>query len=332
MPKMLIAFMGLVEGEKSKGWGIRIRIGTISVRIPIRLSESRPNCAIVFDVDRLVMQNNATSGGQNNKKSMRSTNNSTRKLQNTIMATTIPIMCKAYVRALQRHSVMGESAKWPPRMEFEVGKIVLGVKNCEVNHWIGYSDFEGLDFALSLDGRWLDDETSQRPWPLNLPPLVSCCVTIGMMRLRGLSSSSSFELVSFLNNLSHILEPEVERKKDVDRVVIPEHLRDTSVSWNTVMSYFTNALSDIIRINRFAIVTHPNNCEKKEKLPPFLGVFLFRAIGFECKAPLLTKAQMFRLRTNGPIEICVHSFASHEQRKDIVAAESPIKKKEMIDL
>ena len=51
------------------------------------------------------MQNNASSGGVNSR---------TRKIfenTNTLMATMIPIMVKAYVRALQRNTVIGESAK-----------------------------------------------------------------------------------------------------------------------------------------------------------------------------------------------------------------------------
>ena len=304
-------------------------MGAISAHIPIHLSETRPNCAIVFDFDRFVMQNNASSGAVNskNKKDIQ------RKSQNTLMATMIPIMVKAYVRALQRNAVMGETAKWPPRMEFEVGKVLLGVKSCEENHWIGRADFEGLDLSLSLDGRWVDDSIGQRPWPMNLPPLVSCCVTTGMLKCRGLSSSSSFELMSFINTISRALgQPASEEKQQVDRVAMPAHLKDASVDWNTITSYFTNALSDMIRVNRFAIVTRPNNREKKEKLPPFLGVFLFRAIGFEMKAPLLTKAQMFRFRTNGPIEMCVHSFASHEEKKNLVAAGSPLKRKKKFEV
>ena len=63
-------------------------------------------------------------------------------------------------------------------MALENGFGSVGSSWCEKlrNHWIGRADFEGLDLSLSLDGRWVDDSIGQRPWPMNLPPLVSCCV------------------------------------------------------------------------------------------------------------------------------------------------------------
>ena len=73
--------------------------------------------------------------------------------------------------------------------------------------------------------------------------------------------------MSFINIISRALgQPASEEKQQVDRVEMPAHLKDASVDWNTITSYFTNALSDMIRVNRFAILTRPNNREKKEKL------------------------------------------------------------------
>jgi len=367
MPSIFVAFVGLVEND-SKGWGIRIRTGTISLRIPIHLSDSKPNCAIILDLDHLVMRNNTPIATQKGKSKLPST-------ENIILASTIPIMVRAYVRALQRNSVrspslslclfrkkqlsvsskqnktekhfrnttlqvLGENARWPPTMNLDVGKLFVGVQNCnDENNWIGRVDFDGLDVALSLDGRWLDDESGQRPWPMNLPPVLTCCVTTGMMRLRGLSSSSSFEMNAFIDHISRALssssssssssvtkeekEVIVETATYVDRVAMPSNLTDTSVNWSKFMLYLTDALSDLIRVNQHAIVMRPGESRKREKLPPFLGVFLLRAIGFECKTPLTTKAQMFRFRTNGPVEMSVHSFASHEEKKVFTIAPSP---------